>query len=214
MNLTDWWERHMRRYAVRNLIKYLCIGMLGVFILEYLPLNRSAYQLLYFNKALILRGEVWRVLTFLFIPPGGNIIQVLLFIYLYYFLGSALERVWGAPRFNLYYLIGTVGAVIAGFIGGTSTAHYLNLSLMMSFASLNPDAMFTLFFVLPIRAKWFGIAAGAYMLYELIALPWAMKPLVLLSLAPFFIFFGRRTWAQIKMIARSAKWRLERKMKK
>ena len=139
MNWLDRLERRMGRRYIRNLMQYLCIGMLGVFVLEYLPLKSSAVQLLYFNRALILKGEVWRLVTFLFVPPTGSLIWILFNLYFYYFLGTALEQYWGSTRFTLYYLIGTLGAIAGGMIAGVGTNQYLNLSLLLSYAVLNPE---------------------------------------------------------------------------
>ena len=62
-------ERKIGRHYIPNLMKYLVLAMAGVFILEYLPLPRSAYQFLMFDRAAVLRGEIWRVITFISCPP-------------------------------------------------------------------------------------------------------------------------------------------------
>lgn len=207
MRLIDQLERKLGRHYIRELMKYLCIGMLGVFILDYLPLQRSAIQLLYFNRSLILNGEIWRVVTFLFVPPTGSILWFFFNLYFYFFLGSSLEHYWGSARFNIYYLLGTLGAVAAGFICGVTTNHYLNLSLLLCYAVLNPEMKFMLFFFIPVKVKWLGMAWGAYMIYEFITLPWSMKPIILLSLLPFFLFFGKQAWVQLRMdIRRLRRW--------
>jgi hypothetical protein len=90
-------ERRIGRHYIPNLMKYLTLAMLGVFILEYLPLPQSAWYLLYFNRDLILRGEIWRVITFIFLPPNSSLIFILLSLYFYYFLGTSLETT-GAGR--------------------------------------------------------------------------------------------------------------------
>ena len=103
MNVLNRLERALGRHYIRDLMKYLCIAMLGVFILEFLPLPKSAVNLLYFDRDLILRGEIWRVITFVFLPPTGSLLWILFSLYFYYFLGSSLERHWGSARFNIYY---------------------------------------------------------------------------------------------------------------
>ena len=75
-------------------------------------------------------------------------------MYFYYFLGSTLENVWGTFRFNLYYLVGLIGAVIAAFFTGYGTSTYLNLSLFLAFAFLFPDHEILLFFFFPIKMKY------------------------------------------------------------
>ncbi|MBQ9264801.1 MAG: rhomboid family intramembrane serine protease [Clostridia bacterium] len=192
-------ERKMGKCYISNLMKYLCIAMLGVFILDYLPLPRSAWQLLYFNKALILRGEIWRLVTFIFLPPTGSLIWILFSLYFYYFLGTSLENHWGSRRFNLYYLIGILGSIIGGMITGYATNSYLNMSLLLAFAVLYPDMEFTLFFVLPVKVKWIGWFWGAVLLYELAVYPVIYKLALIFSMLPFLLFFGKDVYLQIKL---------------
>ncbi len=196
----------MGRCYIPQLMKYLCIAMLGVFILDHVPMIRSASELLYFNKGLILEGQVWRLVTFIFLPPSGSYLWILLNLYFYFFIGSALENAWGSRRFNLYYLIGIVGNIIAGMITGFATNAYLNLSLTLAFAVLYPDMQFTLFFILPVKAKWIGLAWGAYLLYQLAVVPWAWKVALLFSLLPFVLFHGKDALLQCKLWLRHVRF--------
>lgn len=205
MNLLQRLERKYGRYAIRDLMKYLCIGMLGVFILDYLPMLRSASALLYFDRELILQGQIWRLITFIFLPPTGSIIFILINLYFDFFLGTSLENHWGSARFNLYYLLGIVGNILSGFLTGFATNYYLNLSLLLSFAVLYPEMEFMLFFVLPVKAKWLGLFDGGLLIYEFFQVGWAGKVSLLLSLLPFFLFFGKSAWLQIKMDYRKIK---------
>ena len=81
MNWLNQIERKMGRHYIPNLMKYLCFAMLGVFVLEYLPLKNSAWLLLYFNRDLIMQGQVWRLITFIFLPPSGNLLWILFSLY-------------------------------------------------------------------------------------------------------------------------------------
>jgi len=195
-------ERRIGRHYIPNLMRYLTLAMLGVFILEYLPLRRSAWQLLYFNRDLILQGQVWRLITFIFLPPTGNPFWILFSLYFYYFLGDSLENHWGGARFNLYYLIGIIGSVISGFLTGYTTNEYLNLSLLLAFAVLYPEMEFTLFFILPVKVKWIGGAWAIYLIYQLITQPMTYKLALILSLLPFVLFFGKQAFLQLRMDGR------------
>jgi len=192
-------ERKLGRHYIRDLMKYLVIAMAGTFILEFLPLPKSAFQLLRFNRAAILQGEIWRVFTFVFLPPTGSIFWIIISLYFYYFLGSTLENQWGSARFNVYYIIGVIGNIIAGFITGYATNEYLNLSLLLAFAAMYPDMEFMLFFFLPVKAKWIGLFDGLYLIYLLIISPWHYKLTIVISLLPFLLFFGGQAWLLIRM---------------
>ena len=149
MNWLNRPERRIGRHYIPQLMKYLTIAMLGVFILEYLPLPKRAWGLLYFDRDLILQGQIWRLITFIFLPPSGSLIFILLTLYFYYFLGTSLENHWGGARFNIYYAIGVLGNILSGFLTGYTTNEYLNTSLLLAFAVLYPDMEFLLFFFLP-----------------------------------------------------------------
>ena len=202
MNWLNKLERKIGRHYIPDLMKYLCFAMLGVFILEYLPLARSAWYLLYFNRDLILRGEIWRLITFIFLPPTGSWLFILLSLYFYYFLGTSLENHWGGARFNIYYAIGVLGNILAGFLTGYATNEYLNLSLLLSFAVLYPDMEIMLFFFLPVKLRWIGGAWGLYLAYQLIIMPWQYKVALLFSFLPFILFFGKTAWLQLRMDGR------------
>ncbi len=202
MNWLNKLERRLGRHYIPNLMKWLCLAMLGVFVLEYLPLQRSAWYLLYFDRDLILQGQVWRLITFIFLPPTGSILFILLSLYFYYFLGTSLENQWGSARFNIYYAIGVLGNILAGFLTGAATNSFLNTSLLLAFALLYPDMEILLFFFLPVKMRWIGGAWGLYLLYQLIVVPWVYKLSIVLSFLPLVLFFGKQAWLQVRMDGR------------
>ena len=202
MNWLNRLERRMGRHYIPHLMQYLTLAMLGVFILEYLPLSKSAWYLLYFDRALILRGEIWRLITFIFLPPTGSWLFILLSLYFYYFLGTSLENHWGGARFNIYYGLGILGNIVSGFLTGAATNSYLNTSLLLSFAVLYPDMEFMLFFFLPVKVRWIGWAWGLYLLYQLAVISWPYKVALVFSFLPFILFFGKTAWLQLRMDGR------------
>ncbi|MBR4360365.1 MAG: rhomboid family intramembrane serine protease [Clostridia bacterium] len=196
-------ERAIGRHYIPNLMKYLCFAMLGVFVLDYLysarMLTRSASELLMFSKDKILQGEVWRTITFIFLPPNHSFLFILLSLYFYYFLGTTLENHWGSARFNIYYAIGILGNIVAGFIMGYATNEYLNLSLLLAIAVLYPDMEIMLFFILPVKLRWIGYLDAALLVYGFVLSPWPVRLAMVLSLLPFFLFFGQQAWLQLRM---------------
>ena len=127
--------RKFGKYAISNLMMYIVSAMAVVFVLDMLmPVNLTAY--LVFNKAAILRIQLWRLVTFLFLSPDSSIVWILFSLCFYWMIGSALENQWGSFRFNMYYLFGMLGSIISGMITGYATNSYLNLSLFLDFALL------------------------------------------------------------------------------
>ena len=102
-------------------------------------------------------GQIWRFLTFLFLPSSSSPLWVLLNLYFYCLLGNALEKEWGTFRLNLFYLSGILGSVLAALVTGYGVNRYLNLSLFLAFAALYPNFELLLFFVVPVKAKYLAV---------------------------------------------------------
>lgn len=163
-------ERKFGRYAIHNLMFYIiALYILGLFIQLF---GGGFYEaFLSLNVEKILHGQVWRVITFIIAPPSDTSIIFMVFtLYLYYVLGTSLENVWGAFRFNLYFIMGILFNVVAAFLvyfifgyNYELTTYYLNLSLFFAFAMTYPDMEFLLFFILPIKVKWLAMIDAVYM---------------------------------------------------
>lgn len=188
------------RFGINNLMIYIVIGTLAVWLFGAMDTTNMLVNSLAFNAAAVLRGQVWRLVTFVFIPQSGGL-WLFLFLYFYYFVGSTLEREWGAGRFTIYYLTGMLMSIIYGFIiyfvTGVSysmTANYINLSMFFAFATLFPDNMVLLFFFIPIKMKWLAIIDALYFVYAIISNFAAgmglMSFLPLVAMLNYFLFCG------------------------
>ncbi len=197
MKLLDGIERKMGRFYIRGLMKYVVLCMTGVFILDYL-FRQQASMLLMFDRAAILRGEIWRVLTFAVLPPNSSLIFIIFSLYFYYLIGTALENQWGSRRFTLFYAIGIAFNIAAGFITGYATNIYLNMSLFLAFAAIYPEFQIMLFFFLPVKIKWLALADGVLLLVALIRGTWASRLSLVLSLAPYLLFFGGQAYRSLR----------------
>lgn len=209
-------NRKLNRYALRNLMTYIVAGTAIVWLLETIVSVRTGFSLfywLYFDKALILQGQVWRVLTFLFIPSTYNIALLAVSLYFYWLIGNALEREWGSFRFDMFYLGGVLGAIVSGFITGYATTYYLHLSLFLAFAILYPDHQVLVFFLIPVKMKWLAIIDLALLVYECIFSTWAQRLALVFALVNVAIFFsGVMIW-KIKNFFRRKKFQREAKRK-
>lgn len=167
-------ERRFGKYAIPNLMYYIIIMYAGGFILQLI--NPSFYyQYLSLDASAILHGQIWRIITFMIQPPSTSVIFIIFALYLYYMIGTQLERAWGAFRFNVYFFAGILSHVLAAIlvylITGISLpidTWYLNMSLFFAFAALYPNVQFLLFFVIPVKVKWLALLDGAYFLYTVI----------------------------------------------
>lgn len=178
------------RYAISNLMAYICTTMLAVYFLQYM-INMPIINYLSLYRSGLLQGQVWRLITFIFVPPATSPFWLIFSLYFYYFIGSSLESQWGAFKFNLYYLSGILFAILAALIGGYGDVQYLNLSLFLAFAQLFPNAEFRIFFILPVRAKYIAYADMALFAFSFIFGSFSTKIVILGALANFMLFFGK-----------------------
>lgn len=181
------------RYAPRNLMLYIVGAMALVFIADYAlatTVGFSLSRLFMFTRSEVLAGQVWRIVTFTLLPPNSSLLFIVFTLYFYYLIGSTLEREWGSFWFDVYYICGVIGSLIAGFITGGATNYYLNMSLFFAFAVLHPDFQVLLFFFLPIKIKWLALLDAAFFLYSFITGSWMVRAAIIASLVNFFLFFG------------------------
>ena len=190
-------------FGVPNLMLYIVIGNVAAFFLLRMT-NGQAIQFLYFDWGRVLHGQIWRLVTFVFVPDSTNPFNLILSLYFMYFIGSMLEREWGTPKFNLYYLSGVALTLITGVVGhyafgygALMGTYYVNMSMFLAFAALYPDARLLLFYVIPVKAKWLAWADIALFAADMIAAlsqgNWLRALLPVVALLNFLIFF----WCEI-----------------
>ena len=204
MNWLDKLERKFGRFAIPNLTVYLLAGYVIGFGIMYLMPDMIGYLTL--EPALILRGQVWRIISWVLIPPTTNVISLVFLVLLYYSLGTVLERTWGSFRYNVYIFSGLLFTVIAEFglyayfrfrygvemplsmIGLVST-NYITMSIFLAFAAIYPDMEVLLYFILPIKMKWMALVYVVMAGYSFFRGGLMTKVAIGASLLNFIIFF-------------------------
>ena len=194
MRLIDRFCYKHPNFGIPNLMRYLTIANVVFWILG--TANSVLLSYLRFDAGLIMQGQIWRLITFMVYPPSMGLLAFLVF-YFYYWMGTALEQVWGTAQFNIYLLIGWALTVIYGFlvyfIGGlriSIDAQYLYLSMFFSYAALFPDQTVLLFFFIPIKMKYMAIIDAVYFLAAIITNPFPVNLLPVVAVLNFFIFFS------------------------
>lgn len=190
MNWLDKLERKTKLKGITGLMTYI-IGITGiVYGLNLLIPSMNIYDKLALSPSLIMQGEVWRIVTYIFIPPSESLLFILFVLYFYYLFGSSLEQEWGSFKFTVYYFVGMLGTtIVAFFTGGTATATYLNLSLFLAFAKIYPDFEMLLFFIIPIKVKYLGWLNWFIIGYTVFFQPVPVKLAAIASVINYFIFF-------------------------
>ena len=207
MNWISRLERKYGRFCIPNLISIIVGGQILVYAIE-LFVNQFISVYLGLSRSLLLMGQVWRLITFVFIPfSGGGPLSVILGIYFTWFVGTALEREWGDFRFNLYVLLGMAGAWLACLLTGSADTYCLSLSLLLAFAMLYPELQVLLFFVIPLKVKYFGIFAAALWVFSFLSAPLAGKLSYLLSMLNVWAFFGPMAYRSVRAWIRREQWK-------
>ena len=206
-------ERKFRKYAIPNLPKIIVSAMVFVYISNMFP-DFALSPHIYFVRALIFRGEIWRIISFIFLPPAAGIIFIFFALYFFWMMASSLENEWGTFKFNLFYFCGVLGTIIGGFIMGYATNHYLYLSLLFAFAFMFPNFEIRLFFILPLKIKYLAYANAVLMGFMFISENAAGRVSLLISLINVAIFFGGNAKGMLQRHMRRAKWKRNFKMHK
>ena len=192
------------RLGIPDLMKYVVIGNIVVYLLDMFS-GYACSAMLAFIPAGILQGQIWRLVSFIFVPPTGyGAIGLALFLYMYYMIGNMLEREWGTTKFTLYYGIGVAANIVVGLvltlIYGPNHPYavvditYLNMSLFLAFAALYPALRFLLFFIIPVKAKWLAWIDLAFfalsILSSLLRFYWVGVIVPIVALLNFLLFFS------------------------
>ncbi len=173
-------EQKFGRWGIPGLIRIVC----GFMVLNYLlfRINPEMVELLYLDVGKVVKGEVWRLLTFVVVPPSHNALSFFFFIYFMWWAGESVEHAWGAFRFSLYYLGAVLGAVIfmvalsflvphglmelPGMVAiyNTVCTRLLALLPVCTFAAVFPEQEIRLMGLIPVRMKWIGLVSGGFAL--------------------------------------------------
>ena len=198
-------ERKFGKYAIKHLTRYIIICYVIGYVLEIITMSGGPAVQYYLTlvPGWILQGQIWRLVSWWLMPPTNLSFLTIIFLFVYYQLGTTLEKVWGDFYYNVYIFLGLLGTVVGAFImhycGGALaieltgglffTTYYVSMSIFFGFALTFPEEKMLLFFFIPIKIKYLAIFDAAYLTYQLIVGNWMIRCLIISSLAATFVFF-------------------------
>ena len=198
MNWINKLEKKLGKYSIKNLTSYILVCYIVGFVISLtMPTLLSAFTL---EPGLILQGQVWRLISWIIIPPDSSLIVMLFVLMLYYSLGNTLEYAWGAFRYNLYIFSGMIFTVIGAFvvyviygcpigIGGLFSTYYINMSIFLAAAAIMPDLQLLLWGIIPIKMKWLAYLDVALLVYDAVFGGTAIRISIIASLLNFIVYF-------------------------
>ena len=190
-------------FGIPNLAAYVAIGQAAVGIAD-LVFKRNLIVALMFYRPFILLGEVWRLVTFIFVPTSRNPFYLLLGCYVIFWTGQMLEREWGTAKFNLFYLCGVLWSIAGGMLLGAISIYYIHLSFFLVIATMYSEMQVLFMFVLPIKMKWLALLDVALILLEAVDGGWIVILLALPSFINYFIFTWSFWSAKLGVVRRRA----------
>jgi membrane associated rhomboid family serine protease len=190
VSLLDSLERRWGRWCIPGLLRVVALVQALMFIL--IKANPAVHPHLQLVPREVMHGDVWRVLSFVFLPPTSSLLWIIFAVMFLIFIGDILEGAWGSFRLNLYYFSCVLLLNAAAFLTGNGTgmeATLLYMSLFLAACVIAPDVEIMLFFVFPVKLRFLGWFNGALMVMMLWSSPLAWAA-VLAVLVPFACFAG------------------------
>lgn len=188
-------ERKFGKYAIQNLTTMLIACYAVGYMIQLINSDFLFYLTL--DPWQILHGQIWRLFTWIVVPPSvGNLFTTLIMLYFYWSIGTTLEHTWGTYQYNIYLFSGFLFTIVGSFLAmglgfliygnilDLSTPEscaalfrvgslffstgYVNTSIFLAFAATFPDVHVLLMFLIPIKVKWMGFVYGIIVLWEFI----------------------------------------------
>lgn len=212
MKFIDKLERKFGRFGIPNLTIYMIV----CYVIGYalMIVNPGILNWLSLEPAYILRGQVWRLVTWVLYPPStsGVLWFAIAVLFFYYPIGTSLERTIGTFKYTLYILSGVIFTILGAFIlyfllggnvlvGNVFSTYYISLSTFLAYAMCYPDMQVLLMFIIPVKMKWMAIFYVVIVVYEVIqyimAGAWYLVIPIVASLLNFIIFyFGTKDFSR------------------
>jgi len=189
MSWVDRFERRFGFLGIPGLIR-IVVGF-NALVFMLVRLNPGFRFVLDLDPALIRHGEIWRLVTYIFLPQTTSFLWIILLLWFLWFIGEGLEQVWGAFRLSLYFFVGMIGTTAAAFFFGARFSNsMLYASLFYAFARFYPDQVIYLFFILPVKIKWVAWVSVAFLMFGFVVNGNAYRMALVAAFANYLIFFG------------------------
>lgn len=203
-------ERKIGRFAIPGLMKYLIGGYIIGYLLSYgsrLTGTNFIAMMTLEPFAILHRFQIYRLITWVLIPPADSLLFAIIMMILYYQLGNTLERTWGTFRFNVYIFGGIIFTLIGAFIlygvyrllgyppesiigiGTYISTYYINMSIFLAFAACFPDMQVLLYFIIPVKMKWMAVFYAVIIGIEALFGSWPIRVVIISSLLNFVVFW-------------------------
>lgn len=193
MRWLDRLERRIGWLAFPGLFR--CYVLLGVLAFGLSWVRPDLGAILEFDRARILHGEPWRLVTFLFAPDAlgrPGVIQVVLLYFavvIGFLINDSLETAWGVFSTSLFLYCGMLMLVLGNLLlpAAALSGELFYLSAFFAFATLHPRHQFLVFFVLPLQVRYIALLGAASLAFSAVSHP-LLVPFYLLAFANYLLW--------------------------
>ena len=208
-------ERKFSKYAIKNLSLVLVICYAIGYLISFIDRSGAIIDFISLNPYKILHGQVWRIFTWILMPPSGFDLFTLITLYFYFIIGKSLENTWGEFMYNVYIFLGMLftvlstflimgylflfpnelvniyglGEVMAAVARDCVSTYYVTMSIFLAFAATFPESSVLLMFIIPIKVKWLGVFYAAGLAYMAFVSSGYDRTIIVASLLNFVIFY-------------------------
>lgn len=207
-------ERKFGKYAIPNLTFIIIVCYVIGYVLQMIDRQGIILNWLTLNPSLVLKGQVWRLITWVLIPPDNFDILTIITLLFYFSIGRSLERVWGDFKYNIYIFSGIFFTIIGAFLmygyalyfdktyvtqvgvdllmrtaSSLVTTYFICMSLYLAYAVMYPNATVLFMLFIPIKMKWLGVIFGGLIVFDAIEADPYSRIIIIMSLLNFLIFW-------------------------
>ena len=205
MPLLDSLEVRFGKYAISNLLTYIAALVALTFVLY--KFNPHFLELLVLDPRLVLQGQVWRLVSYIFIPvitsilPFPDWLNAAFYVLFMMWIGQGLDHALGPFKVNVFCLVTLVGITIAAFVFGGAWSQYMfTQAAFFAFARFYPEQQITFYFILPVKVKWVAWVNAAFLCYQFtFSNSFSLRAAMIASLIAYFLFFGREIFSEAKL---------------
>jgi hypothetical protein len=199
-------ERLMPGLGIPNLALYLVGAQAAGFL--FMLADERAFSLLILVPQLVLRGELWRLVTFLAVPLSLSPLWMVFALWFMYFIINGIEEEWGEFRTTLYVLMAVLLTIAFAFVFSVPITSVMELqsTLFLAAATIAPEYQILLFFVIPVKMKWLAWVSVAFIVWEFIFGKWFGRLYLSVMYANYLLFFGPYFVGRLKAFQRRKKF--------
>ena len=149
-------------------------------------------QLLPLIPELVLQGQVWRLISFLAVPMAMSPIWMLFGLWFQYFILNSIESEWGAFKTTFYILTSVVLTIMFSLVFGYPVLGITDLTstFFLAAAALFPEQEIQIYFVIPVKMKFLGWLALAFLAFRFLQGDWMDRLFLCAIYSNYLIFFG------------------------